>query len=343
MSPLAHRVAARHLARSYTPTDVYQMGSKFREDIRIFAKLLFAMVWRRLINSGREVATWVVETRAIPPGKVKAVELAARLFLASSRDPKDCPAWWEKNKKHAETLLEALSWPEKVEGGDGVQEKVTVGPFMMHNTLHLEDEKLASTIAVVEKATARIRASNSKFAKVLYGDVFIVGKISQSRERAWYYIKDDSLYLRLMTGLTEVRSLCHELGHRYWHKFLQGDAPRQWRTTYFKMKNLNTPKVELPKVGEPLGVSVKGHAEMPLVESYGYSGRGTRVINLVGGGAVTVSGIFEALEKMAVATKFPTPYAATSAEEYFAECFADYVGGTLAPEHVKLFEEAVGI
>lgn len=279
----------------------------------------------------------------MPPAKRKAVELAARLFLTAARDPRDFAAWWEKNEKHAQVLLEALAWPEKTEGGaNGVQEKITVGPFVMHNTLHLEEEKLASTIAVVEKATARIRSSDSKFAKVLYGDVFVVGKISQSREMAWYYI-DDSLYLRLMKGLTEVRSLCHELGHRYWYKFLQGDAPRQWRTTYYLMKNTNAPKVVLPKVGEPLGVPVSGHKEMPIVESYGVSSRGTRVIKLVGGGEVAVSGLFGLLEQQAVALKFPTPYAATSAEEFFAECFADYVGGTLAPEHVKLLEETVGI
>lgn len=336
------RVAARHIARAYSSGDVAAMADKFREAIRLFEKILFVMTWRKLINAGRDVATWVVETRAIPPAKVKAVEMAARLFLTAARDPKDHAVWWEKNEKHARLLLEALSWPEKMEGGDGVQEKVTVGPFVMHNTLHLADEKLASTISVVEKATLRIRSSNGKLAKVLYGDVFVVGKISQSRDLAWYYINDDSLYLRLMSGLTEVRSLCHELGHRYWYKFLQGDAQRQWRTTYYVMKNTNVPKVELPKVGEPLGVSVKGHTEMPIVESYGFV-RGTRVINLVGGGAVSVSGIFGFLEEKAVATKFPTPYAATKAEEYFAECFADYVGGTLAPEHVKLFEEAVGI
>lgn len=337
------RVASRHLARAYSPSDVSAIEGKFATAIDLFTRIPFSTTWVRLINTGRAVATWVVETRSIPRGNAKAVEMAARLFLTSQRQPRDHKAWWAKNEKYARLLLAAFKWPEKQEGGEGVQEKVAVGPFVMHNTLHLEDEKLQSTIAVVEKATARIRSSNSKLAKVLYGDVFVVGRIAQSKTRAWYYVNDDSLYLRLMTGLTEVRSLCHELGHRYYFKFLTEEQRKQWRKEFTAISYAPKGKVELPKVGGPLGIPVRGRSSMPIVKSYEFTPRGTHIITLEGGGEVSVDQIYKLLVQQAQHRKFPTPYASTNHEEYFAEAFADYVGGDLAPEHVRIFEEIVGI
>jgi hypothetical protein len=359
------RVASRHVARSFTPSDVAKLVVQFKSsvdeiDARVKAappkddgtrdyvvfNIRLQVQWRFLVRAGSQLATWMVETRALPAGKAKAVELAARTFISAVRDPRDVAAWWEKNRKHAMLILDAVKWPEKSEAGGagGVQEKLTVGQFTVHNTLHLEGAKLASTVGVLEKAAQLVR-SVGPFAKILYGDVFIVGKLEQPRTMAWYYPKDDTVYLRPQNlGKGEQFNLIHELGHRYWFKFMPGDGQRQWNTRYFLMKNTNAPKVTLPEPGQPLGFKIKGLGdEEPIVESYGRGLDGSRKINLVGGGSVYANAVYAILEKNAITLKFPTPYSATHAEEYFAESFALYVTGDLGPDHREAFEQAAGL
>ena len=364
-APSPTRVAIRHLAREYQPQQVAQTNQNFKEKVRKFDLEVSAAVprdlerawnvynaslqgsWRWLVYWGKDVALWVVETRSIPAGRAKAVELAARVFLAANirRPPRDVLAWWEKNAKAATLLLDAMSWPEKadsVEDG-GVREKFPVGSFTVHNTLHLDGAKLDGVVDVLEATVQKIRgAQPSSLARVLYGDVFVVGQIRQSKTLAWYYLDDDTVYLRphLKVGRGEVHNLIHELGHRYWYKFLSSTAKREWNTTFFLMKNTGTPRAPLPKVGEPINLPFKGRTEPPIVEAI-VGGRGGPQYQLVGGGYVSLSAVHKALTSLAITEKFPTPYAATSAEEYFAEAFAFHVLGTLDEAHEAKFNDAL--
>lgn len=368
MIPTPARIALLHLARDFPPDQVALISRNYREKVARFDAEVRASVpreqerawryynaslqgsWKWLAYYGREVVLWVVETRSFPAGKAKAVELAARLFPSgsSARPPRDVPAWWEKNAKHALLLVEALDWPEKKEaplgeGVGGVQEKFAVGPFMMHNTLHLEGDKLASTVALLEAASQKIRgASPGSLADVLYGDVLVVGRIRQANKLAWYFIADDTLYLRphLKVGRGELHNLIHELGHRYWYKSLSSTAQREWNTTYYLMKNTQSPRVKTPQVGDTIDISFKGRDEPPVVEAI-VPGRGGLSYKLVGGGFVSTMVVYKALLSQAIAAKFPTPYAATSAEEYFAEAFALHVLGTLPEAHEAKFSEVV--
>lgn len=333
-------------ARQFTPTEVSTFSSKFKLSVEGFdavmpslpvgsqelmsiavsAKLQNAWTW--LVRWGTDVATWVVETRTIPKGKEKAVELAARLFTMANRSPKDIPTWWDKNEKHIHLLVEALSWPERTEGS--LQEKFSVGPFTVHNTLHLEEGKLQGTVSVIVKAMQKIKPFH-KFNKVLYGDVFVVGQLRHSKSLAWYYNQDDTVYLRPQkTSEKELVNLIHELGHRYWYKFLGAEAQRQWHSVYTILKR--PVQVKLPEVGEPLGVLVKG-VDNPIVESYGRGNKGVPIVTIVGGQVFSATGVLSILEAEATERKFPTPYSATSVEEFFAEAFAHYIVGDLSEDH----------
>lgn len=351
------RVARRHIIRANAlPLDVEGMKRRYLgfvanleakvraapstdpasdEYLRHNARLKYD--WIDLHAAGVAAAYWVVETRAIPQGRAKALEVAARLFTGTKRPPADVIAWWEKNQRHALLIADAFGWAEKAAGG---KEKFEVGPFQIHNTTHLEGTKLADTVAVIE-GVVRLLKAHPKLSRVLYGDVFLVGQLRRARTLAWYFEDEDVVYLRAQKpGLDEKINLLHELGHRYWSKFLKGDAPRQWRTRHYLLKNTDAPRVSLPKVGEPLGFPVKGDPN-PVVKAYKATMRGM-VVELESGGGFKTDTVYDALSGQALAKKFPTPYAMTNAEEYFAEAFAHYVVGDLATDHVAAFEEATG-
>lgn len=365
MSYPAYRVAVRYLlAREYDPKLVAQFVDGFRESARKFdlevgfaaqqepgtsmARVLNARLrglWRWLHNYGFDVAKWVVETRAFPSGKAKAVEMAARVFMGASRPPKDAVAWWAKNKRHVDLLVDATSWPERTTPAEDtaeIPEVLTVGSFTVHNTLHLAGDDLRKTVEALEKAEREIRAASPKLAKVLYGEVFVVGQIRKSRNLAWYYYEEDTVYLRphLRVGQGEVHNLAHELGHRYWHKFLDGSAQRAWGTNHRMLKSTR-PTVRMPRVGEPINIPFKGRTEPPVVEAV-EGHRGKIMLKLVGGGYVGYDQVYRALQSLEIEAKFPTPYAATSPEEHFAESFAMFALGTLPPAHRETFENIVG-
>lgn len=358
MSADPARVALLHLARDYKPDQVELFTRNYRQKLTNFAaevagvppkderdrawiraNVFLQGSWKWLIDWGERVATWVIETRSIPPGKAKATEMAARTFIKAVRPPRDVAAWWEANARHAYLLLDAISWPERTDavGEDGVQEKLVVGPFVVHNTLHLTGPKLAGVVEVLEAAAQKIKAAQpSSLEKVLYGEVFVVGQLKQSKTLAWYFDHDDRVYLRphLKVGRGEVHNLIHELGHRYWFKFLSGTARQAWNTDFYLMKNTDAPRVSVPKPGESVGITFKGHVgEDVKVVSIKPNLGGQLQVELSTGGWVSYDVLRRALQDQAIAAKFPTPYAATQAGEYWAEAFAMHVLGTLPEYH----------
>lgn len=362
MSLSPSRVAALHIARVFGPENVENWFANFRSsiiDMDVMPerkpppeagslemarwRIRFEGRWADLVRWGKFISTWVVETRSIPAGSTKAVEVATRTFLSTKLKPRDVAAWWEKNKRYAVLLLSTYKWPERgTATQDGIREMFTLGAFTVHNTLHLEGDKLTSTEAVVEKAEKVIRKF-PKLARVLYGDIFIVGRLQQPRTLAWYNIEDDKVYVRPQKlSEEELINLTHELGHRYWFKFLGNAGQREWHTLFYLKKNTNVPSASLPKPGEPLGILVKGK-DNPVVEAIVPDFAGNLQVKLVGGGYISANVVRNELSNQQLRTKFPSRYAMTSAVEFFAETFAYYVVGGLSPENTAEFEKTVGL
>lgn len=362
----AARIAAVHLARAYEPDQVELFTREYKQKLSTFAEEVRGMppkdeqsrVWRYanrylqgswewLINWGRKVATWVIETRAITGGKAKAIEMAARTFIKATRPPRDVAAWWATNAKHAYLLHDAISWPER--SGevreDGVQEKLDVGPFVVHNTLHLTGPKLTGVVEVLQKVEQKIQNTTpSSLRKVLYGDVFVVGQLKQSRTLAWYFNQDDRVYLRphVKVDTDTVYNIVHELGHRYWHKFLSPSGQRYWNTEFFLIKNSVDTPVTVPKVGDLLGLPVKGQSGEDLrVVAIKPNLAGDLRFHLASGVSLSYKAVYAALRENAMYDKFPTDYAATKATEFWAEAFALHILGTLSEEHEERFIKAL--
>lgn len=243
----ALRVASRYLAAKEWG-DPTQMVSNYRKILTDFQSSLTALQQRSLqiasgvpneslprvfvplvplVNATRPLVDWVIQTRAIPPGKAKAVEMVARLMAGMKRLPNDPVDWNQKNGARLNLLLEAASWPARSTGGAGTLQAESVGPFKVHNTIGANEKQFKEIQGLVESA-ARALSTTRDFKKVLYGDVFIVGQLKDSGTAAWYSLKDDDVFVRSLAkkGVDDLESLVHELGHRYWWRFTTPDQRR---------------------------------------------------------------------------------------------------------------------
>jgi hypothetical protein len=285
--------------------------------------------WLALMRAGKLVSQWVVTTRSLPSGKETRVEAITKAFSAFSTN--NIISWWERNQEGLNLLLEALEWPERVEGGGGAyQEIIPIPPLRLHNTVHWSGENLKALVYWADHGIRKLQ-SHPTLAKVLYGDVYLVGQLRRTRTLAWYSVAQDEVFIKAETryGLADLHSLWHELGHRYWHRFLQPDQRIAWTHQYdfARFAGAALPKLE---PGTKLPVRVRGYPNGVVVEK-------------VVGGSVYVQEGFSlklqaVLDHLKKLQKFPTTYASTSSEEYFAECFALYVSGDLGDPHKSALE-----
>ena len=191
-------------------------------------QLLTNRPWVTLIDKGYLMANGVVSTRIIPSGKARAFESAFQMLVRTRNPPKDIRKWWKTNGKKLELLFEAVKWPQKELGGDDL---FVLGPFKVHNVKGFRDGWLDFMKKGVE-FVAKLGARNPVpgFSRALYGDVFLVGQLTQAHVAAWYNPSEDSLYLRQVsrTGHDEAHAMLHELGHRYYQKFAKKPAKKLW-------------------------------------------------------------------------------------------------------------------
>ena len=294
-----------------------------------------------LIRSGRNVVAGVLSTRSIPDRGTKPLEMVYRLMTNSRRMPQDIYKWWNDNGKRVKFLIEAAeNWPAKTEGTD---ELFTLGPFKVHNTVGAKGAELESLKKGLERVEKAIKSNPIPgFARVLYGDVHVVPRITKAHSAAWYYPGDDSVYLRRMksTGMDEVHALIHELGHRYWHKFASEPQKKAWDLQHIRA-GMKPVEVELPKVGDELPVAIKGvknrYPTITLVEP----GRLHYTIDIDGRqhtNSISTRTVYDFYREQQKQTKnFPTPYSATSAQEHFCDSLAMLAMGNLPDEFAVPF------
>lgn len=294
--------------------------------------------WQNLIEKGQVVAKDVLSTRSIPSSSRDQLELINRLMFGSIRPPNDFLRWWDENQNHIVFLFShASKWPEKT---DGTDERFTVGPFTVHNTIGATGTELKAISDELERAGRAIQSNPVHgFAKVLYGDVHVVGNIREAHNAAWYDVSDDSLYLRAKqaTGMNEAHALIHELGHRYWHKFAEPAKKKAWETLHNKLKRR---PAQLPGVGEEVHVDVEGaNGRWPIVTevtpnhlyfTIDIDGRTYKDSISV----AVVSRYYKSIQRSEI---FPTRYSATNAQEHFCESVALMAMGALRPEFAVPF------
>ena len=345
----AARIASRHLqAKDWSDIEmkVGFYGRKLKEFVELIEGIRpletgdrashyydpIGDVWILLDRYGTDISRWAIETRRIPPGKAKLLELTARLFQASKRRPPNLIKWYDTNREKLEFLSEVATWPERTG-----EDTLTLGSFEVHNTVGANEKVMAVVVDVFEQAERAI-AAMFDFGKVLYGPVFITGQVLKSGTLAWYYVQTDEVYVRanLKKGRGELHNLVHELGHRYWYRFLGATKQQAIARWFARIDRLEGTRTEMPKVGEPMPFEMKGHATPPIIQRI----EGTHFY-IDEHGYLKFEAIWKAIREEDRRRKYPTPYSSTNEVEFFAEVFAMYVLGTLPQAFVADFEAAV--
>ena len=306
------------------------------------------IAWYRMVrDAGPYLIEGILNTRVIPPGKAKAVEMTARLFRVTvsgrHKGPKDMVAWFDTNRPRLELVVTALkSWPIKTEETAGEQ-LFKVGPFTVHNTVGLTGDKLDAAKALLEKGIAAAKRSLMPgFERVLHGEVFLVGQIyGGAKTLAWYNESKDEVFIRpfLKISRNDVHSFVHELAHRYWAKFCPV-AVKQAFNDYDVTLRFKHHSVEYPEAGKPLALSTEKGKPPPIVSRVD---RGTGRIYLDDGvsGFVALDTYLKILRENAKKLTFPTMYSATKMTEHFAEAVALQTTGDLTGHHLEAFEQIV--
>ena len=324
-------------------------GAGYDEDnkyIRSQLRSQMGRYWKALVVLGRDMADGVMAQKAIPKGKAKKFELAARAVLSARRVPNKPLAWWDKNERNFKVLLESINYPDAKIGGDAL---FKTGPFKVHNTVGAEGKKLEQIKKLIRMAARNVRKLPfPKIKDILYGEIFLVGRLQQPRTMAWWHPGEDTTYIRpfLKFGEGEVHSLVHEWGHRYWRKFMAKAAKNAWMKHHSTMTYAD-PDVKLPDVGDEIPIKFsKQQKTLPIVKamtgcSYWFDLKAPdgKVREM----SYPIHKIMEFLQKKERQMAFPTPYAATDPEEHFCEALGMMANGKLPADHEQTLKAAFGL
>lgn len=163
-------------------------------------------------------------------------------------------------------LLQVVEHGTTLPGAGTQTTSLKVGGFTLVNAggFSAKDMKeTADTMAIVHKLLV-----GSGLSKVCYGRVQITRSIGRNNNvLAFYTVGTDDLYVRGKTrsGKATVRTILHELGHRYGFKFLSGKAS-EIKRLYYRMEATTPAKQSwnTPTVGET--VTVAGGEKATVVE-----------------------------------------------------------------------------
>lgn len=103
---------------------------------------------------------------------------------------------------------------------------ITHGPWKVHNIAGISDGAMTEVLAVVDKAGSHIPG---KFHEVLYGGLYLGNRSGGGHGgMASYLPGNDTVQINMKAfgaNISEMmKSFIHELGHRYWFKFMKGPA-----------------------------------------------------------------------------------------------------------------------
>ncbi len=288
--------------------------------------------------NGRTLVSFTAQLKQVPSQHRRMFDMARREFARTRKF--DYPTWFGKNIEMLRMLYGVGSWPD-VSAVTPEAEGDTAGAVTLLGSIRIvnqTDQDPDKSVDIVRRAVRALSDSGvPSITRALYGDVFIVGEVARKKSlAAWYYRDRDIIEVLAVKRFAEqsVRVTIHEIGHRYWLKFMGDDAKQAWQKHHTAM-SYASPDPVFPEVGDVLDY-VQGK---PTVSSISQG-----IINFEGGGLLLKGSIVRFLRERALELSFPTPYAATNAEEHFCEslslfCLGDLKGANLAAFKVIVLGE----
>lgn len=295
-----------------------------------------------VILAFRDLAFYVLRTRKAPRS-VRNLSSIAKVFTRVRSRPRDVRAWFEKNREKMRTLLSAKDWEEADAG-------ITVEGMTVKDATGrggLED-----VVKLVQSCAVKIQRSRIPRVKdILYGEVLITPSLTSRRNLAFYRRQQDTVWVRPKTkwGPASEKTLIHELGHRYWAKFLTTGVKREWKkwdaSLRFRVRHGGRENFRYPEVGDEIPFSVQGHIGPPIVQRIDFdTRRRTRKFYISEKGYITGDQIKSYYKSEVGDVTFPTEYAyrTNDPEEHFCEAFALRVLDELEEPHLSKFKKIIG-
>lgn len=165
------------------------------------------------IRKSIEVASkfWVKNPRMNPSGRTTedSTEKRMLLYLDHLKD----------FRKH-EKLFELAIQEGKSHGEGDLVTNLRAGSFLLVNAGGFDSETMESKIPLVEEVEQRMRRIG--LGVVCYGSILISNRLSGGAVTAFYHPASDEFFVRADAKVSSEAdySICHELAHRYEHKFI---------------------------------------------------------------------------------------------------------------------------
>jgi hypothetical protein len=280
---------------------------------------------------GTNLQDYLLQALEMPDRVAKDLQKSINVYAKMSRAPNKPGTWWEKNLVHTERIMLALVKYKEVDL-ESSEWNFNFEGFDVYNTVRANGRDLNSALEVIKKAKGFMMSSRIPImSKMFYGDLNLVNRLRGKKVLAWYHLADDKVFLRVdAKGSDVVHTLIHELGHRWWNRFMKVEDQRSWIQHHRRIAASRT-KTPLPKVGDLIPFKIKGMEDPRVVKVQGL------YIYLSDTQYITVKQFQKAAQKL----NFPTNYASTDAQEHFCEAFAMYCMGTLSDDHRKSFDSII--
>lgn len=247
-------------------------------------------------------------------------------------------------REHLAILTAAMTKGRPIAKGDAADPmKVKAGSFTLINMGGFSDEVMHQAAETVKKADAQ--ASINGFGAVCYGDVHVADQVGHRNTLAFYLPAQDEIFVQSDISPTakNIRTLLHELGHRYEQKFLKSHGVLLY--LYHAIGNKHRDEIRklepakgevlVDKGGVPFVVDtvIGENVMMHLQDSVQQKAK----IHIEGYYALKGVNPRDTLDFKG----YITSYAAKDPSENFAEMFSFYCLNALPPTQKALFEEKV--
>lgn len=231
---------------------------------------------------------------------------------------------------------------------------LNAGPFKVVNTGDFSQESMSIAASIVKEAAERLQRKG--LSEVCYGEMHLSNRLKGARNLAFYHIASDEMFIRGDLNRNDneaLKTVLHELGHRYYYKFVKGEAAVH--NIYSRLKGVAS-ALKSQLIDEVMGDPQKrpnpgdlytGNKITWVVDRVSYKGRKSGYqIHLHNQADPTKTGMLS-LESWIRAKKykldnapsdFVTTYAGTSPEENFAEMFAYYCLDKLPADQVEMIK-----
>lgn len=189
-----------------------------------------------IVDAGHKLFLAILQKLALAPALRKKVEKASRTYLKRFR-VKGKSYGLEREIEYLTIYIkfagvffadlavakEAIASGKEHSAEGAEATKFKVGGFTLINTGGFSKQVMDTIVEVMTKAETLARSSG--LGQVCYGEVQVTNTLSKGNTLAFYLPSKDALFIRanVKGDVDTVRTVLHELGHRYDHKFLKND------------------------------------------------------------------------------------------------------------------------